>query len=441
MFQKFRRHILAISGSACCLAAGIITYSNPDIRFYLSNRITYFPTSNPTDVDDGNIPLTPFHVFCRSVGIDFMEFPYLNSNFVVSDVSLPGEPIVFASNEFCEMTGYSQQEIVGKNCRFLQGQGTDRKSVEAIRHLIRTKTSGFVHVLNFTKQGVPFENMLYLCPIGDRYFIGCQCATFRTKKGNDVKSQPVATSGIQKSNLQVTECLSQVKIVPNDEPATFETSLLKGSCYIKTATHPYLDSRVASYFTAERPNKYEIQFQFMMKQPMENHTLILASYLDKPMEGNSKATQWTVRMLASLFESIGPPGTAITYGTENVGCKPGFAGPLVTVCDRFVVGDTPTVLGLQPFPQSSSSSNSVDNNTIMILPNKRYAFSFQSKFVDFERWLVIDVPGISSIPLQTFWGKQSLRFGLFAMPLGLPTNQVYSKGTKLFELNIAHQGI
>jgi PAS domain-containing protein len=57
-------------------------------------------------------------------------------NFVVTDPSLPDNPIVYASQGFLNLTGYSLDQILGRNCRFLQGPETDPKTVERIRNAI-----------------------------------------------------------------------------------------------------------------------------------------------------------------------------------------------------------------------------------------------------------------------------------------------------------------
>ena len=54
-------------------------------------------------------------------------------NFVLSDPSLPDNPIVYCSDGFCNLTGYKRQFILGRNCRFLQGPGTDQAAVDIIR--------------------------------------------------------------------------------------------------------------------------------------------------------------------------------------------------------------------------------------------------------------------------------------------------------------------
>ena len=57
-------------------------------------------------------------------------------NFVLSDPRLPDNPVVFASEGFYKLTGYTADKVLGRNCRFLQGPGTDPRSVEVLRNAI-----------------------------------------------------------------------------------------------------------------------------------------------------------------------------------------------------------------------------------------------------------------------------------------------------------------
>ena len=57
-------------------------------------------------------------------------------NFVVTDPSLPDNPIVYATQGFLNLTGYTLDQVLGRNCRFLQGPETDPKAVEKIRRSI-----------------------------------------------------------------------------------------------------------------------------------------------------------------------------------------------------------------------------------------------------------------------------------------------------------------
>ncbi|WP_425490428.1 PAS domain-containing protein [Novosphingobium hassiacum] len=76
-------------------------------------------------------------------------------------------PIVFANAAFRDLTGYEQDEIVGHNCRFLQGPDTDRDAVARIRTAVEKEEVCVVELLNYRKDGTPFWNALHLGPVYD----------------------------------------------------------------------------------------------------------------------------------------------------------------------------------------------------------------------------------------------------------------------------------
>ena len=89
-------------------------------------------------------------------------------------------PIVFANRAFRRLTGYSEEEIVGRNCRFLQGPKTDPEPIARIREAIANEDVVVVELLNYRKNGTTFWNALHLGPIyNDQgepvYFFGSQC--------------------------------------------------------------------------------------------------------------------------------------------------------------------------------------------------------------------------------------------------------------------------
>eukprot|EP00299_Pterocystis_sp_00344_P003578 c14340_g1_i1.p1 GENE.c14340_g1_i1~~c14340_g1_i1.p1 ORF type:complete len:296 (-),score=26.00 c14340_g1_i1:89-976(-) len=99
--------------------------------------------------------------------------------FVVCDSRQRDLPIIFASPDFCEFTGYPMHEILGINCRFLQGKETHPESVDRIRHCLRTLEPVVVCILNYKKDGTKFWNHFYMCALfneaGDsHYFLGIQ---------------------------------------------------------------------------------------------------------------------------------------------------------------------------------------------------------------------------------------------------------------------------
>jgi PAS domain S-box-containing protein len=98
---------------------------------------------------------------------------------VVTDPRQPDNPIVFANGAFFDLTGYTDEETVGRNCRFLQGPDTDRATVEEVRQALQEQRAVAVDLLNYKKDGKPFWNALYIGPIFDQdgellYFFASQ---------------------------------------------------------------------------------------------------------------------------------------------------------------------------------------------------------------------------------------------------------------------------
>ena len=84
---------------------------------------------------------------------------------IITDPRKADNPIVFANAAFLALTGYAHDEVLGRNCRFLQGRDTDPGSIGAIRAAIEAKHDVSVDILNYRKDGTPFWNALYLSPV------------------------------------------------------------------------------------------------------------------------------------------------------------------------------------------------------------------------------------------------------------------------------------
>ena len=89
---------------------------------------------------------------------------------VVSDPTQPDAPIVLANQAFFDLTGYTADEVIGRNCRFLQGPDTAPSAIEAIRRGLATGQH-FVEVelLNYRKDGSSFWNQLVISPVHDEH--------------------------------------------------------------------------------------------------------------------------------------------------------------------------------------------------------------------------------------------------------------------------------
>jgi PAS domain S-box-containing protein len=98
---------------------------------------------------------------------------------VISDPNLPDCPIVFANAAFHRITGYPPEEVIGRNCRFLQGRGSDPKAVAAIRRAIAAAQPIDIRLVNYRRDGKRFVNELHISPVfgpdgAPRYFMGIQ---------------------------------------------------------------------------------------------------------------------------------------------------------------------------------------------------------------------------------------------------------------------------
>lgn len=98
---------------------------------------------------------------------------------VVTDPNLTDNPIIYANQAFYDLTGYSPDEVIGKNCRFLQGENTNQETVEEISKAILEKRELTIKIYNYTKSGEGFWNLLFIGPVFDeelklKYFLGVQ---------------------------------------------------------------------------------------------------------------------------------------------------------------------------------------------------------------------------------------------------------------------------
>ncbi len=84
---------------------------------------------------------------------------------IVTDPRQRDNPIVFVNDAFLKLSGYERDEIMGRNCRFLQGAGTDRGAVRQVRDAIENNTDIAIDLLNYRKDGTPFWNALYISPV------------------------------------------------------------------------------------------------------------------------------------------------------------------------------------------------------------------------------------------------------------------------------------
>lgn len=139
---------------------------------------------------------------------------------VVSNPRLPDNPIVGCNQAFKDLTGYNQDEIIGRNCRFLHGEGTEPELTAQLRAGIAARVPVMVEILNYKKDGTAFRNAVMIAPIFDaegelEYFLGSQVEISQgaqeTQRGRaSVAKEKVET--LPRRQREILECIAAGKL-------------------------------------------------------------------------------------------------------------------------------------------------------------------------------------------------------------------------------------
>ena len=152
-----------------------------------------------------------------------------NEGITISSIDQPDSPLIFVNDGFERLTGYTKEDVIGKNCRFLQGKETDHAAVDVLRHAISNKQQTTVELLNYKKDGTPFWNRLSITPLKNEsgittHYVGVQSditeiretqkelteannilALYKDKNNFDLYQARIAQSFIMPSILPIDE--------------------------------------------------------------------------------------------------------------------------------------------------------------------------------------------------------------------------------------------
>lgn len=160
------------------------------------------------------------------------------SGIVITDYLAVDNPIIYCNTAFEELTGYSNEEVIGRNCRFLQGYDFDEDSRIKIKSAVSNGVNCYERILNYRKDGTPFINELFVSPVKDAtgkitHFIGVQ------NQINEAKESELESETL----LPYTETKFQMMSHSINTPLTVLTGSLQLMNRFLDSEHPLLDQQ------------------------------------------------------------------------------------------------------------------------------------------------------------------------------------------------------
>ncbi|RZV48890.1 MAG: PAS domain-containing protein, partial [Sphingomonadaceae bacterium] len=131
---------------------------------------------------------------------------------------------------FIELTGYGEDEILGRNCRFLAGPGTEPWLTERIREGVRNHKPVLVEILNYKKDGTPFRNAVLVAPMYDEedellYFLGSQIELEDDVSGPTMKRRIAAAEMVKTLSPRQYEVMKMVADGLRNKQIAYELGL------------------------------------------------------------------------------------------------------------------------------------------------------------------------------------------------------------------------
>lgn len=172
---------------------------------------------------------------------------------LITDARQPDHPIIFCNSAFNDLTGYSNEELIGRNCRILQGPETDVRAVNRIREAIRSEEDISVDILNYRKDGVPFWNALFISPVRDVtgeviYFFSSQLdfTNIKSKQAELAAARHSAEEEVIKRTRDLGQALRAKTVLVHEVDHRVKNNLLTIASILK------LQSRMSSDGTVQR---------------------------------------------------------------------------------------------------------------------------------------------------------------------------------------------
>lgn len=161
------------------------------------------------------------------------------SGIVIADPRQPDCPLVYVNEAFTHMTGYTEEEALGRNCRFLQGPGTDPDAVMELRAAVREERGCQVLILNCRKDGTTFWNEVTVSPVWDArgnltHFVGVQADITARFEADAQQRSHTEREALVSRVRQVLLATTDPNIIQGRAAALLGEALGADRCYMST---------------------------------------------------------------------------------------------------------------------------------------------------------------------------------------------------------------
>eukprot|EP00026_Physarum_polycephalum_P001899 Phypoly_transcript_01902.p1 GENE.Phypoly_transcript_01902~~Phypoly_transcript_01902.p1 ORF type:complete len:765 (-),score=133.57 Phypoly_transcript_01902:226-2520(-) len=133
------------------------------VKLALSNEITIIPKGDP----DQSATQQALADIEKRLRAQYPNEEFFRESFVISDPLQPDNPLIYVNDGFEKLTFYPSEEILGKNCRFLQGKDSDQNEINKLSKAIKDGVDVKIELINYRKDGKPFWNRFHVFPLRD----------------------------------------------------------------------------------------------------------------------------------------------------------------------------------------------------------------------------------------------------------------------------------
>lgn len=159
---------------------------------------------------------------------------------LITDPRQPDNPIIFCNQAFMNLTGYSVDELIGRNCRLLQGPDTDPEAVNRLRSAVAAEEDVALDILNYRKDGTSFWNALFVSPVRDVdgtviYFFASQLdfTTIKSKERELAEARNSAEEEVARRTHDLSQALKAQTILVHEVDHRVKNNLLTIASIVK----------------------------------------------------------------------------------------------------------------------------------------------------------------------------------------------------------------